>query len=403
MSSRLPFIFVILTILIDAMGIGLILPVMPDLIRSLNGGTISQAALWGGALAFTYAAMQFIFSPTVGNLSDRFGRRVVLLASLLAMGLDYILMGLTGSIWVLFVARTISGITGATFGTANAFIADISPPEQRAANFGLLGMGFGIGFVIGPILGGFLGSYGPQAPFFAAAALALGNAIFGYFVMPETLPPSKRRPFDWREGNPFTALMRINKLPGVGLLIVALLFYQIGTNTYAVIWSYFTQEKFDWSLRLVGISLAIFGLCMAAVQGGLIRILLKRYSMWQVAGGGLAVNIFVFSLIVWVPTTQILLILLPLSALGVTVMPALQGIMSAATPEDRQGALQGVVSSVTALAAIISPVLMTALFRFFTAEDAPLYLPAAPFVAAALLTMVSLGLLLIQFRRLNPL
>ncbi|RED11849.1 TCR/Tet family MFS transporter [Pontivivens insulae] len=399
MSSRLPFIFVFVTIVIDAMGIGIILPVMPDLIRSLQGGSISQAAVWGGALAFTYAAMQFLFSPTLGNLSDRFGRRRVLLISLIAMGVDYILMGFAGALWLLFIARTISGIAGATFSVAYAFIADISPKEQRAANFGLIGAGFGIGFVAGPMLGGLIGQLGPQAPFFAAGILALLNAAFGYFVMPETLAESKRRPFRWREGNPFAAILAVQRLPGIGLLIFALLFYQIGSNVYPVIWAYFTQEQFGMTLWLVSVSLTVFGLSTALVQGVLIRVFLSRLSAATLAAAGLAMNIVVYLLIIWVPNTPILFMLLPLSALGVVVMPALQGIMSNEVEENQQGELQGVISSMNALAAITAQLLMTWLFRVFTAQDAPVYLPAAPFAMSALLTLIALGMFLQHAKR----
>ena len=398
MKSRLPFIFVVVTVMLDAMGIGLILPIMPELVRDLTGGTISDASLWGGALAVTYAAMQFIFSPILGGLSDRFGRRPVLLLSLVVMGADYLLMGVAGSIWLLFVARTISGITGATYATANAVIADISPPERRGANFGVVGAAFGLGFVLGPAIGGQLGALDPRAPFFAAAALALGNALFGYVVAPETLPKTRRRPFRLREANPLSALLRVRALPGIGALLGVLLLYQIASNVYPVIWAYYTMEKFAWSTGLVGISLAYFGICMALVQGGLIRVLLDRFDAPAVAGWGLALNVLVFGLLVWVPSTTVLFILMPISALGVIVTPAMQAILTNRTADDRQGELQGVIASLAAIAAIVTPATMQPVFFAFTAPDARIYLPSAPFAMSALLTLVALALF-VRLRR----
>ena len=392
MKSRLPFIFVVLTVILDAMGIGLILPIMPDLVRELTGGTISDAALWGGALAVTYAAMQFVFSPILGGLSDRFGRRPVLLLSLVAMGIDYLLMGLAPTIWLLFVARTISGITGATYATANAVVADISPPERRGANFGIVGAAFGLGFVLGPVIGGQLGALDPRAPFFVAGALALGNALFGYLVAPETLPPARRRPFRLREANPVGALLRVRALPGIGALITVLLIYMIASNVYPVIWSYYTMEKFGWSTGLVGASLAYFGICMALVQGGLIRLLLARFPAGTVAGLGLGLNLLAFSLLVWVPSTTLLFILMPLAALGVIVTPAMQALLTNLTSDDRQGELQGVIASLGALAAIVTPATMQPLFYYFTSPDTPVYLPSAPFAASALLIVLAMAL-----------
>ncbi|WP_316015971.1 TCR/Tet family MFS transporter [Roseobacter sp. HKCCA0434] len=394
MPTRFPLIFVTLTMMLDAMGIGLILPVMPELLRQLEGGTISQAAVWGGALAMAYAAMQFLFSPLVGNLSDRFGRRPVLLVSLVAMGLNYLLMALAGSVWWLFAARIVSGITGATYATANAVVADITPPERRAANFGLVGAAFGAGFVLGPAIGGLLGEFGPRAPFFAAAALALGNAAFGYFAAPETLRPDRRRPLVWAEANPVRALMRARALPGIADLLTVFLIYLVASNVYPVIWAFFTIEKFGWSEGLVGLSLSFFGICMALVQALLIRALMRRFTAPAIATWGFVINIVVFALLVVVPDTFWLFVFLPLCALGAIVTPAIQSLLANATEDDRQGALQGVIGALQAISQIITPIVMPLLFRAFTAEDAPVYLPSAPFVAAGLLTAIALILFL---------
>ncbi|MEL6646558.1 MAG: MFS transporter [Pseudomonadota bacterium] len=272
-QGRLPFLFIIFTVMLDAMGIGLLMPVLPELVQTLTGGSVAEAAQWAGLIAFTYAGMQFLCGPALGALSDRYGRRPVILASILGMGCAYLLMGFAQSIIVLFIARLISGITGATFSVANAFMADISAPDKRAANFGLIGLGFGLGFIFGPALGGWLGQYGYQAPIFAAAALAFANLIFGYFIMPETLKSS--RPFEWKEADPIRALMKVKSLPGLGPLLLVLFVYTIAHNIYPAIWSFFVIESFAWSTGMVGASLAAFGVCMAAVQGGLMRLILK--------------------------------------------------------------------------------------------------------------------------------
>ena len=271
MQSRAPFVFIIITVALDAMGIGLILPVMPDLIRDLDAGSVSEAAFWGGLLSFTYAAMQFTCGPLLGNLSDRYGRRPVLILSLTFMGLDYLLMAIAPTLWLLFVARFVSGITGATHSTASAYLADISEKGKRAANFGLVGAAFGVGFILGPAIGGLLGELGPRAPFIAAGILALANAAFGYFALPETLPVEKRRAFEWRRANPFRALMRLRRLPMVGGLMLVFFLYSVANYVYPAVWSYFTIERFGWSVGTVGLSLAAFGISSAFVQGWLIR------------------------------------------------------------------------------------------------------------------------------------
>ncbi|MEL6425027.1 MAG: TCR/Tet family MFS transporter, partial [Pseudomonadota bacterium] len=342
---------------------------------------------------FTYAVMQFLFGPTLGNLSDRYGRRPVLLISMVVMGLDYLLMAVAPTLWLLFVARIINGITGATQATANAYMADISKPEDRAANFGLLGAGFGIGFILGPAIGGLLGEIGPRAPFYAAAGLALGNAVLGAIVLKETLPPERRRPFCLREGNPAAAILRLRAVPQIGGLIAVVFAYQLASNVYPVIWAFFTTAKLGWSPGLIGQSLAAFGVCVAVVQGGLIRVFIDRFGPERTVQIGLMLNLVALVSIAFVPSTMLLFMLLPICALGIIVTPAAQGIMSAALSADRQGELQGVWASSDGAARIVSPPLMTGLFALFTAPGLP-YLPGAPFLAAALLTVVSLVLFL---------
>lgn len=388
-----------LTVMIDAMGIGLIIPVMPDLIQEVGGGTLAEAAIWGGILSTTFAVMQFLFGPVMGGLSDRFGRRPVLLIALVVMALDYVLMALASALWVLLLGRVIGGITAATQSTATAYMADISAPHERAARFGLVGAAFGAGFVIGPVMGGLLAEYGTRAPFWMAAALAAANAVFGWVVLKETVTVAKRRSFDWRRANPLGALRALGRLPGVTPLLLVYFIYYVGFAVYPAVWSYFGKERFDWSPSTIGLSLALFGIAMALIQGGLIRPVLKALGeRGTVIAGHLfsivsLIGIAVITSSIWV------LFLTPIAAFGGIIPPALQGIMSARVADDAQGELQGALTSASALAMILSPLVMTYTFAQFTDADAPIYLPGAPFLLAATLSTLGLAALIIGTRR----
>ncbi|MBJ6372605.1 TCR/Tet family MFS transporter [Sedimentitalea arenosa] len=391
---RLPVLFILITVMLDAMGIGLIMPVMPELILEVQGGSLATAALWGGVLSTVFAVMQFLFSPLLGNLSDRFGRRPVLLISLAVMAVDYLVMALAGSIWLLLFGRIIGGITAATHATASAFMADISKPGEKAVNFGLIGAGFGVGFVLGPLVGGMLGELGTRAPFYAAAALAALNTVFGYFVLHETVTDRIRRPFSWHRANPLGAFRSVGRLPGIGRLLWVYFIYSVAFHVYPSIWSFFTQERFGWSPQTIGLSLALFGVMMAVVQGGLIRLVLRWLGEWRTVVYGHVFDIFAFGLIAVVTSSTLALILTPIAALGAVITPALQGIMSQAVPDDAQGELQGVLTSVSALSMIISPLLMTSVFATFTHRDTAVYFPGAPFVVSLLLMLLGLALFL---------
>ena len=397
--SRLPIIFIMLTVMIDAMGIGLIIPVMPDLIQEVGGGTLAEAAIWGGILSTTFAVMQFLFGPVMGGLSDRFGRRPVLLIALVVMALDYVLMALASALWVLLLGRVIGGITAATQSTATAYMADISAPHERAARFGLVGAAFGAGFVIGPVMGGLLAEYGTRAPFWMAAGLAAANAVFGWVVLKETVTDANHRTFNWRRANPLGALRALGRLPGVTPLLLVYFIYYIGFAVYPAVWSYFGKERFDWSPSTIGLSLALFGISMALIQGGLIRPVLKTLGE---RGTVIAGHMFsIVSLIGIAVTTSSMWVLLltPIAAFGGIIPPALQGIMSARVANDAQGELQGALTSTSALAMILSPLVMTYTFAQFTDADAPIYLPGAPFLLAATLSTLGLAALLIGTRR----
>lgn len=397
-TGRLSVTFILITVLLDAMGIGLIIPVMPDLIQEVNGAGLATAALWGGVLSTAFAVMQFLFGPVLGGLSDRYGRRPVLLVSLVVMSLDYLVMAVAGSIWLLLVGRVVGGITAATQSTAAAYMADISRPEEKAANFGLIGAAFGVGFVFGPLLGGFLGEYGTRAPFYAAAGLAALNAMFGWAILTETVTDRIRRPFSWARANPLGTLKVLGKLPGIGPLLVVYFLYQVAFSVYPAIWSFFGQERFDWTPAMIGLSLGLFGIMMAIVQGGLIRVVLRVLGERGSVIYGHVFDVAAFLALAFVTSGTVALILTPLAALAGVITPALQGIMSKAVGDDQQGELQGALTSVSALAMILSPMVMTSTFAAFTASSAPIYMPGAPFILSACLMAAALAV----FLRLGP-
>ncbi len=385
---RLPFFFVLLTVMIDAMGIGLVLPIMPELIVEVQGGTLASAAVWGGVLSTAFAAMQFVFGPILGNLSDAYGRRAVLLVSLFVMSLDYVVMALAGSIWLLLVGRIVGGVTAATHATAAAFMADVSKPAEKAANFGLLGAAFGVGFVLGPVIGGLLSEYGTRAPFWAAAALSLVTFAIGLFVMPETVTDKTRRAFNLRRANPINSLRAIAGLPGIRPMLWVYFLYSISIYVYPAIWAYFTTERFGWSPQMIGLSLGVYGIGMAAVQGGLIRPATRYLGERGTIIYGMVIEIISFAILAFLTSGLIALLMIPLTALGAVVTPALQAMMSKATPDSQQGELQGVLTSLHALSMVISPLLMTSVFAQFARPDTGLYLPGAPFLLAMVLMVV---------------
>jgi DHA1 family tetracycline resistance protein-like MFS transporter len=364
---------------------------MPDLMQELSGLSVGQAALWGGYLTFTYAAMQFLFSPTVGNLSDRYGRRPVLLISLATLGVDYIVMALAQDLWLLFIGRAIAGIAGATYSTATAYIADVTPKDKRAAAFGLVGAGFGVGFVLGPVIGGLMGELGTRAPFYAAAAVAFANFLYGWLVLPESLAPENRRPFQWARANPLGAVAQISKLQAVAWFVAVSFLYSLSHWVYPAVWSYYTKEAFAWSNAEIGLSLAFIGIGFAVVQGGLIRIFLKRLGAVRTAYLGFVFNMGGMIAIAMATQGWMIYALMPIIALGDIVKPALTGLMSNAVGDDAQGELQGVLASSQGLTTILSPVMMTQVFGAFTSAEATLpYFPGAPFLLAAVVMAIAM-------------
>lgn len=388
-KAALTFIFI--TVVIDTIGLGIIIPVIPALIMELTGEGLGKAAIYGGWLMFVYAGMQFLFAPIIGGLSDRFGRRPVLLLSLAGFGIDYIITGFAPNIYWLFGARILAGIFGASHTTATAYIADISEPEKRAQNFGLIGAAFGMGFILGPVIGGLLGEYGARVPFFASAGLAFLNCAYGYFILPESLSEENRRPFEWRRANPLGSLLQIKKFPAISGLVVIYFVLYLSHHATQSTWTYFTMLRFDWNEAMVGYSLGIVGVCVAVVQGGLTRVFIPKWGEQKSVYIGLIFYIFGFLGFAFVPSGWMLLVMIAPFALGGFAGPALQGIISNGVQNNQQGELQGALTSLISLSAIIGPPMMTGLFGYFTSQSAPFILPGAAFIAGSILCAISLA------------
>lgn len=397
-SRKAALTFIFITVLIDVTGFGLIFPILPKLIAQLIHGDISAAAGYGGWLAFSYAIMQFFFAPVLGNISDRYGRRPVLLCSLLGFGIDYVFLAFSSTITWLFVGRIIAGITGASHTVASAYVADISAPEERSHNFGLLNAAFGVGFIIGPVIGGILGQYGTHVPFLAAAGLSLLNVLYGFFVLPESLSQENRRPFEWKRANPLGALQHLRKFPAVSGLLVAFTLFSIANHSMESVWAYYTMKKFQWDEAMVGYSLGCIGFLFALVQGGLPRWILPKIGDKAATHAGLLLAALGFMLFAFASEGWMMFVFMIPFITGGIAGATLQGIMSNQFPADEQGELQGSLSSLLGITTIIGPLLMTSLFAYFTGTQAPFYFPGAPFFFSALLT---LGSAVLIFRSLK--
>lgn len=400
MSKRKPaLLFIFITLLIDVIGIGIIIPVMPQLIKSLVGGSMSDASVYGGWLMFAFAIMQFLFSPIFGGLSDQFGRRPVLLISLLGFGLDYILLALAPNITWLFVGRILAGITGASFTTATAYIADVSEPEKRAQNFGMIGAAFGLGFIIGPVIGGLLGQFGERIPFYAAAAITLLNWLYGFFVLPESLDKANRRPFDWKRANPIGSLLNLSKYPMLSGLVFAMFFVFVAGHAVQSVWSFFTIERFSWDQAMVGYSLGVVGILVAFVQGFLIRYSTPKLGPKKSVYIGLMLYTLGLLLFAFANQSWMMFAILIPYCLGGIAGPALQAVMSNQVPANEQGELQGALTSMMSLTSILGPLLMTYLFSHFSQHGNNVYFPGAPFLVGGAFMFVSMILVIRTFKR----
>lgn len=385
-------VFIYLTLLIDVIGLGIIYPVLPRMIQTLVGGYLSLSSQYGGWLMFLYSLMQFFFAPILGSLSDQFGRRPVILFSLLGFGIDYIFLGFAPTIIWLFIGRTISGITGASFTTANAYIADISTDENRAQNFGKAGAMFGLGFIIGPSLGGLLSHYGLRFPFIFSAGLALANLIFGLIVLPESLSPENRRKFSLQRANPFKSLFRLKGYPKSFYLIGALFCIYFADQATQSSWAYYTLQKFGWSEQWVGYSLAYVGIMIVLVQGFGIGLITPRLGLKKSVYWGCVLSIIGFLGFSLASRGWMMFVMIVPFALGGIAGASLKSIITAEFPANEQGELQGSLTSILSVSTIIGPLFMTHLFSFFSEKSAPVYFPGAPFAAAAVLLGISLFL-----------
>ncbi len=391
--ERRALLFLFVTVLIDSIGFGIVIPVFPGLINQLTGRNLAGAAQIAGWISFLYASVQFVCGPIIGGLSDRFGRRPVLLASLTAFGAEYLIMAFAPNLWWLVATRVVAGITGASFPTAYAYIADISVPERRSANFGVIGMAFGFGFIIGPALGGIVAQFGDRVPFMLAAGLAFPNAAYGWLVLPESLALANRRPFDLRRANPVGALSRLRSAhPRVLSLAVTVFLWSMSYQSLYSVWSFFGLERFGWTPAQVGWSLAAVGVTGALVQGVLSRRIIPRYGQRNIIIAGAVSGMAGYTIYAFAWSGWVLYAGIAVAALQGLVFPCLQGLMSADVAPSEQGELQGAVTSIQALASIMGPPLMTSTFAWFSGGNAEVYFPGAPFLlstafAAAALVM----------------
>tara|TARA_R110002124_G_scaffold75098_2_gene201539 strand:+ start:26 stop:1279 length:1254 start_codon:yes stop_codon:yes gene_type:complete len=394
MSARPPgkhaFVFIFITVLIDMIGFGIIIPVMPQFVMELTGQPIESAAVMGGLLMGVFAFTQFIFAPIIGGLSDRYGRRRILLFAMAGFTIDYLIMGTATSFAVLFLGRMLSGVFGATYTTANAYIADITDAKDRAGRFGMMGAAFGLGFILGPVVGGLLGEVDPRYPFFAAAALAGINVIYGYFILPETLSPQNRRPFSIRRANPFGSLLQMRQYPVVFAMLTAAFLFFLGHAAFPALWTYFSTLRFDWTPSDIGLSLMAVGLASAIVQGGLTRIIVARIGEWRAYGIGFSIAALAYIGYGFVSEVWVFYVIMAFGSLAGIGGPAMQSICTRLVPANSQGELQGAMSSLQSLSMVIGPLTLPLVFRYFTADSAPVYLPGAAFLLAAVLTVLAL-------------
>ncbi|HLI92358.1 MAG TPA: TCR/Tet family MFS transporter [Puia sp.] len=399
-KAAMGFIFV--TLLIDVMGFGLIIPVLVDLISKLKGIPANQASIYGGYLLTAFAATQFLFSPVIGNLSDRFGRRPVLLFSLFGFGIDYLILAVAPAYQWLFVGRVIAGITGASFTTASAYIADISPdPTERAKNYGLIGAAFGLGFVLGPALGWVLSTMGLRAPFYGAAILCLLNCIYGYFLLPESLPKESRRRFDWKRANPFGSMRFLARHREIGNLAFCFFLIYLAAQAVQSNWTFFTKYRFNWSDGMIYISLIVVGVLIGGVQGGLTRVVNPRLGNEKSIYVGLLLYTFGLVLFAFASQTWMMFAFLVPYCLGGICGPSLQAVISGHVDPNHQGELQGALTSLMSVTTVIGPLIMNGSFTYFTSDKAPFYFPGIHFVigAACMLMSVVIAYLVLSRER----
>ena len=397
-----PLLFILATLMIDAIGIGIVFPIMPDLMARVGAGDLAQGSIWAGVLMAAYAGAQFLFAPVVGSLSDAFGRRPVLLAALAMLALDYVIMALAGTLWLLILGRTLAGLAGATYITATAYVADISSPEDRAARFGLIGAAFGIGFVIGPALGGVAATWGVSAPFWVAAGLSALNFAFGLFILPESLKAENRRPFGARDLNPFGTIVSAFRVPGLAIPLICIAVFEFANMVYPTLWAFWGREVFGWSTLVIGLTLSAYGICMVVAQAVVMPLAVARLGELRLTLMGLALAVVTFAAYGVVEATWLVLVILPMAALTDLVPPTLMAMSANTVDEDRQGMVQGVIASLSSLSAVAAPLFYTPIFGLFVSGAAGVYLPGAPFLISGALVLAIIPLVLRMIRAQRP-
>ena len=398
-SSRFAVTFVFITVLLDMVGFGMIIPVQPAIIQEVAKVDLSAAAFIGGWMFFAFSSTQFLFGPTLGNLSDAYGRRPLLLIAVFGLGVDFLITALAPNLFWLFVGRTFAGLCGGSYVIANAYIADVTPPEGRAKAFGMMGAAFGLGFVIGPAIGGLLGAYGPRVPFFVAAGISLLNFMFGYFVLPETLKPEQRRSFEWARANPFGTFKVFQNYRGVLPLCAVLFMYFFATSVYPAIWPFWGIAKFGWDAKMIGLTLAGFGIMMALTQGILTGPTVKALGEWNTALLGLVVAVVGAVGYGWAPNFGFILLFLVLHAGEGFVHPMLSALISHRVPDDAQGELQGGLSSIMSISMLLGTVFFSQTFGYFMSGAAGFVSPNVAMYVSAALSVISLVLFLTSAKR----
>ncbi|MCG8697565.1 MAG: TCR/Tet family MFS transporter [Bacteroidales bacterium] len=399
-NAALGFIFI--TVLIDVIGLGVIIPIMPELMEELTGFTSGKAAVYGNMLFFAFAIMQFWFSPLLGSLSDKYGRRPILLISLFGLSIDYLMHAIAPTYFWLLITRLIAGFCGASATTATAYIADISSKEKRAQNFGMIGVAFGLGFIIGPVIGGVLAKLGLRAPFYFSAGLALLNCLYGFFILPESLKKEHRRKIDLKRANPFGTLKHLQRYPTLLYLFVAIFLLYLSSQSVHTVYSYFTTELYNWTAFDIGLSLGYVGILIALVQGGLIRVMLRIIGQQTTVILGLALSMIGLTMFIFAQQGWMLIVFLVPYCLGGLAGPSIQGLISNYVPNNEQGELQGVVTSLMSLTAILGSIIMPFLFNTFTNDkNGMIYLPGAPFLLGAILVFFSIVFVLQSIKKLN--
>ena len=392
-ASRHAVPFITTTIFIDAVGFGIIMPVLPQLVMQVGGIGLSDAIKVGAWIGFAMALATFFAAPVLGNLSDAFGRRRVLLLSLGGLTIDYLLLVVVGTLPLLFIARIISGIFGGSYAAAQAAIADVTTPDERARNFGFVGAAFGVGFVAGPVIGGFLGEMGPRAPFVAAAVLAGLNFLYGLTLFPETLPPERRRPFDWRRANPLGALAAARVVPEMMAMAAVLTVWQVASLVYPLTWSFYGIAQFGWTPRIIGFSLAAVGAIMAISQLFLTGRAVARLGERNAASLGIIASVTAYFAYAFATETWMAFAILSLMVISAFVQPSLMAMLSRRATPETQGEVQGIAAMAMGLGSLVAPLLLTGTMAHFTAPNAPVYFPGAAFIVSALFGLVCLLLL----------